>query len=126
MALRIGHDSQAPRSTALDKASPYSISKHRSWFVTTWEQIIDSLPTDSGLRKRCIRALRKTCGLYGILPTSYTVGSIDKPGGRQRPFASGGSTDVWKLADKTNRDVVSAVKQLRVYHFDPVEEIKKV
>jgi len=110
----------------LDKVSSYSIPKHRGWFMTTWEQIIDSLPTDSGLRKRCIRALRKTCGLNGILPTSYTVSFVDKPGKRQRPYASGGFADVWKLADKTNQDVVFAVKSLRVFEVDPVEKIYKV
>jgi len=95
--------------------------------MMTWEQIIDSLPTDSGLRKRCIRALRKTCGLYGILPVSYTVSFLDRPGGRQRPFASGSFADVWKLADKTNQDVVFAVKSLRVYYYsDPVKKIEKV
>jgi len=94
-------------------------------FTTIWRQIIDSLRADPGLQKRCIRALRKTCGIYGILPTSYAVPfPLTKPG--QRPFASGGFSDVWRVADEKDRDQVFAVKSLRVYEVDPVETINKV
>ena len=109
----------------LDKVSPYSISNHRAWFVTVCCQIIDTLSSDLELQKRCIRALRKTCGLYGILPASYTVTSaLTSPG--QRAFASGGFSDVWRLTDENNHDLVFAVKSLRVYEQDPFEKINKV
>ncbi|KAF9642156.1 hypothetical protein BDM02DRAFT_3070496, partial [Thelephora ganbajun] len=56
-----------------------------------------------------IRALRKTCGLYGILPTSYTVTcTLSKSG--KRPLTPGGFADVWRLTgtDEDNRDCVFA------------------
>jgi len=94
-------------------------------FTTIWRQIIDSIRADTDLQRRCIRALRKTCGLYGILPTSYVVPfTLTKPG--NRPFASGGFADVWRLTDEETQDQVFAVKSLRVYEVDPVEKINKV
>ena len=90
-----------------------------------WRQIIDSLPVSSVLRRRCIRALRKTCGLYGILPASYTITfPLSKPG--QRPIASGGYKDVWRLTDEADPERVFAVLSLRVYEQDSVEKINKV
>jgi len=44
----------------------------------------------------------------------------------QRPFASGGSADVWRLTDKERQDQVFAVKSLRVYEVDPIKTINKV
>jgi hypothetical protein len=88
-------------------------------------QIIDGLPTDSELRRRCIRALRKTCGLHGVLPTSHIVTfTLSRPRGRS--FASGGFSDVWKLTDEEHHDRVFAVKSFRVYEQDPVDKINKV
>jgi adenine specific DNA methylase Mod len=95
-----------------------------SRFTTFWRQIIDNLRADPDLRKRCIRALRKTCGIYGILPTSHVVSF--KFTKLQRLFASGRFSDVWRLTDETNQDQVFAVKSLRVYEVDPVERINKV
>ena len=90
-----------------------------------WRQAIDSFPADLEHQKRCIRALRKTCGLYGILPTSYEVTStFGKPG--KRAFASGGFADVWRISDERNRDKMFAVKSLRVYEKDSTEKINKV
>ena len=110
---------------SLDKVGSCSIPTHQSLFITIWWQIIDSLPSDSDQRKRCIRALRKTCGLYGILPASYIIPSaLSSPG--KRPFASGGFSDVWRLTDERNHDQVFAVKSLRVYEQDPSDKINKV
>ena len=110
---------------SLDKVSLYSIRRHHALFTPIRQQIIDSLPANSELRKRCLRALRKTCGIYGILPTSHVAPfTLNKPG--QRPFASGGFSDVWRVADERNQDQVFAVKSLRVYEVDPVEKINKV
>lgn len=90
-----------------------------------WIQIIDSLPVDLELRRRCLRALRKTCGLCGVLPVSYTiVHPLSKPG--LRPFASGGFSDVWKVTHEHNPNMAFAIKSLRVYERDPVEKINKV
>ncbi|KAF9789407.1 kinase-like domain-containing protein [Thelephora terrestris] len=76
------------------------------------------------MQRRCLRALRKTCGLYGILPDSYTVTyPLSKP--NQRPFTRGGFCDIWKLTDETNEKAY-AVKSLRVYEKDdPIEKIRK-
>ena len=94
-------------------------------FTTTSRQIIDSLQGDPDLQKRCIRALRKTCGLYGILPTSHTIPfTLTKLG--QRPFESKVSTDVWRFTDEKNQDQVFAVKSLRVCKADPIEWYNKV
>jgi hypothetical protein len=89
------------------------------------EQIIDSLPTDSELRRRCIRALRKTCGLHGVLPTSHTV-TFTLSRSRRRPPFSGGFSDIWKVTDEEHHDRAYAVKSLRVYEQDPYDNIAKV
>ena len=63
-----------------------------------WRQLIDSLPTNMPDQKRCKRALRRTCGVQGILPTRYTVHykfpEIDRRG---KPDGKGGQAEVWKL-----------------------------
>jgi len=111
---------------SLDKVSLHSIPKHHTRSITTRRQIIDNLSIDSELQRRCVRALRKTCGLYGILPTSCEITfTPTKPPG-QRAFASGGFADVWRVTDEKNTDLVFAVKSLRVYEQDPVEMINKV
>ncbi|KAF9646883.1 kinase-like protein [Thelephora ganbajun] len=95
-----------------------------SSYINGLDKIIDSLPVESELRKRCIRALRKTCGLYGILPISYTVTCpLSKPG--KRALASGGFADVWRLTSEDDHDHVFAVKSLRVYELDDTDKINK-
>ncbi|KAF9789396.1 kinase-like domain-containing protein [Thelephora terrestris] len=86
--------------------------------------MVDSLPLDSDPRRRCIRALRKTCGLYGVLPDSYTITYSLSKSPNQRPFANGGFCDVWRIADETDKKTY-AVKSLRVYEEDPVDKINK-
>lgn len=108
---------------SLDKVDSCSIL--HTQFIIIWRQIIDSLPSDSELRKRCIRALKAACGLYGILPTSYVVTStLTKPG--TRAFTSGGFADVWRVIDENDHNRVFAVKSFRVYEHDPIERINKV
>ncbi|KAF9646872.1 kinase-like protein [Thelephora ganbajun] len=93
-------------------------------YINNLDKIIEDLPTKSELRKRCIRALRKTCGLYGVLPTSYAVTcTLSKPG--PLCFASGAFSDVWRLTDEDHCDRVFAVKSLRVYELDDTNEINK-
>ena len=109
----------------LDKVSPRYTLSLPGQLLTVWPQIIEGLPVDSDLRRRCLRALRKTCGLYGIIPTSYTITQpLSKPG--PRAFASGGFSDVWRLTHQHNPNMTFAVKSLRVYEKDPVEKINKV
>ena len=109
----------------LDNVCPRFISTHRTQPLTVLRQIIDIAPVHPQLRRQCLRALRKTCGLYGILPDSYVfVHPLSKPH-NQRPFTSGGFCDVWRLTDEINNEIY-AVKSLRVYEQDPVEQINKV
>jgi hypothetical protein len=110
---------------SLDEVSSYSIQKQRAWIITTRCQIIDSLPVDSNLRRRCIRALRKTCGLHGVLPTSHIVSFPLHKLGKQH-FTSGGSADVWKFAGGEKYDQVFAVKSFRMHEENSVEKIDKV
>ena len=109
---------------SLDKVSLDPIQRQHVRFMTIWQQIIDSLPADSELRKRCLRALRKTCGICEMLPTSHEVPFMLKNPDRQRPLVQGGFSDVWKLSDERDQDQVFAVKKLRVYGED--KKINKV
>jgi hypothetical protein len=109
----------------LDKVRSRPISSLRTQPLTVWAQIIECLPVDSDLRRRCLRALRKTSGFYGIIPDSYTIAHpLSKPG--PRAFASGGFSDVWRLHHEQDPNVTFAVKSLRVYEKDPVDKINKV
>ena len=64
--------------------------------------------------------------MYGILPASHVVPfTLTKREG-QRPFASGGFSDVWRFTDEKDRNRAFAVKELRVYEKDPIEKINKV
>jgi len=94
-------------------------------YINSLDKIIDGLSIDSDLRKRCIRALSGTCGLYGIFPTSHVFPfKLSKPG--RRPFASGRFTDVWRLVDEENRDRVFAIVEPRVYEVDSIEKINEI
>ncbi|KAF9647762.1 kinase-like protein [Thelephora ganbajun] len=93
-------------------------------YINNLDKVIDRLATDSDLRKRCIRALSGTCGLYGILPTSHVFnGKLSKPG--PRPFASSVTFDVWRLTDEKHQDQVFTVKSLRVCDRDIVKKINE-
>ena len=74
-------------------------------------QIIDSMIFPEELRKRTLRALRKTCGLRRILPRShYFRGRLHKTG--NRPVSGGGTADVWRVEDDRRR--LYAAKAFRV------------
>jgi hypothetical protein len=109
----------------LDKVCLHSIPSHQASLLTTMRKAFDILPADSDMQRRCLRALRKTCGLHGILPDSYKVTYPLSKLPNQRPFARGGFCDVWKMIDPTN-DKAYAVKMLRVYEQDPIPIINKV
>ena len=110
---------------SLNKVRTHLIQMQLTQFVTDWRQIIDILPVGSDLQRRCIRALRKTCGLHGILPTSYVITyPLSNPS--TRPFAPGGSFDVWKLTREDDRSAAFAVKALRFYVQDSFVRINKV
>ncbi|KAF9789408.1 kinase-like domain-containing protein [Thelephora terrestris] len=90
-------------------------------YINNLDKVINSLPSDSDFRQQCLRALRKTCGLHGILPDSYTITyALNKTGGRA--IANGSFADVWKVTN--GNDEVFAVKVLRVTEQE-LEQIKK-
>ena len=86
-------------------------------------QILDTLSSNSDIYKRCLRALRKACGIYGLLPVSHLL-----PPGlttvSKRAFASGGFGDVWKARSRDNH--LFAVKRIRIYEVDNLEDVTKV
>lgn len=84
-------------------------------------QAIDILSHESDIHERCVRALSKVCGIYGLLPDSHEVGLNLTVG--DHPVTFGGFSDIWKAAG-TNGEVW-AIKMLRVYQND-IERMKKV
>jgi hypothetical protein len=90
-------------------------------------QMINTLEPGSDVYYRCLRALRKTCGIYGILPASFCVPqglTLVTTGVMKRPFASGGFSDVWKARDDNGQ--IFAIKHIRTYEIDDLAHMKKV
>ena len=90
-------------------------------------QIIDTLPPGSEIYHRCLRALRKACGIYGILPASYLMSqglTLVTTSAMKRPFASGGFSDVWKA--RSDDGLIFAIKHIRTYETDDLKHMKKV
>lgn len=90
-------------------------------------QIVNCLLSGSDDYYRCLRAMRKSCGIYGILPVSYCVPpdlTLVTTGKIKRPFASGGFADVWKA--ENNKGQMFAIKSLRMYQRDDLARAKKV
>lgn len=90
-------------------------------------QMINTLEHGSEIYYRCLRALRKTCGIYGILPASFCMSqelTLVTTGKIKRPFASGGFSDVWKARDNDGR--IFAIKHIRTYETDDLAHMKKV
>jgi len=85
--------------------------------------MIEILSPESDIRGRCVRALRKACGMYRLLPDSHEVKSALKNG--PRAVAPGGFSDVWK-AENENGEVF-AVKVFRVYEkgLELVQKVRK-
>ena len=86
---------------------PRSFSVHGLWGL----QAIDILSPESDIHNRCVRALSKVCGIYGLLPDSHKVKSTLTTS--QHAIASGGFSDIWKATDEKNE--VFAIKVLRMY-----------
>ena len=84
-------------------------------------QAIDILSPKSDIHERCVRALGKVCGIYGLLPDSHKVKSTLTTS--QHAIASGGFSDIWKATNE--KDEVFAVKVLRMYQ-DNAAQVKKV
>ena len=105
----------------LDKVDSNLFRWRYSHLVQIWRQITDSLPPDSDLRNRCIRALSGTCELYETLPTSYAIPfTLTKPG--PTPFKTNGLSYVWRLTDEGNFGQVFAVRSYR-FEGNPIKWI---
>ena len=74
-------------------------------------------------KNRLHRALRKTCGEVGILPTSYHLDDKQVKKLNDVPFASGGYSDVWR--GSYGEENVS-IKAFRVYTTDNIKYLTKV
>jgi len=90
-------------------------------------QMINTLEHGSEVYYRCLRALRKTCGIYGILPASFCMSqglNLVTTGKMKRPFASGGFSDVWKARGDDGQ--IFAIKHIRTYETDDLKNVEKV
>jgi len=85
--------------------------------------MIEILSPESDIRGRCVRALRKACGIHRLLPNSHKIKSTLTKG--PRAVAPGGFSDVWK-AENENGEVF-AIKAFRVYEkgFEQVQKVRK-
>ena len=95
--------------------------------ITVPQQLIDTLAPGSEIYHRSLRALRRTCGIYGLLPTSHLISeqlSLVTAGQMKRPFASGGFSDVWKARNDGGQ--IFSIKQLRTYGVGDLRHMKKV
>jgi hypothetical protein len=91
---------------------PWSPSLPRISGYLILSQVIDSGVFAEELRKRTLRALRKTCGAMSILPTShYFHPKLYKTS--NRPM-TGGTADVWRVEDDQKK--LYAAKVFRVYN----------
>ena len=82
-----------------------------SWSVSTIFQALDYINGDPELLRKCLRALRKICGLRLQLPSSYDIPKMQLIRKGKDPFAIGGCSDVW--AGTFGRRKV-AIKCLRI------------
>ena len=84
-------------------------------------QAIDILSPESDIHERCVRALSKACGIYGLLPDSHKIKATLTTS--QHAIASGGFSDIWKATNENGE--VFAVKVLRMYQNNALQ-VKKV
>lgn len=85
------------------------------------DQAIDILSSESDIHERCVRALGKVCGIYGLLPDSYQIRSTLTTG--EHALASGGFSDIWKATNRAGGTF--AIKVLRMYQNNATQ-VKKV
>ena len=112
----------------LDQVGPRLSTLISSALIAVPHQMIDNtLTPGSEIYDRCLRALRKTCGIYGILPSSRVMPqglTLVTTNILKRPFASGGFADVWKARDDNGQ--LFAIKNLRTYEVDDLRHVRKV
>jgi len=64
-------------------------------FVDFLDQSLDTIPSNSEVFHKCLRALRKLCGRTGQLPSSYKISETNLVREGYHPVASGGFSDLW-------------------------------
>ena len=85
-------------------------------------QVSSSSTSDPFLRRKCLLALDRVCGAYGILPTRYpAIGDLIVVG--EGPSDCGGSADVWR-GEVDGCPV--AVKVARRYSTVPMARAREV
>ncbi|KAF9789522.1 kinase-like domain-containing protein [Thelephora terrestris] len=87
-------------------------------YIDELDKAINILTPESDIHERCVRALRKTCGVYGLLPDSHEVKFVLTAG--EHAVASGGFSDIWKATDEDGE--VFAVKVLRMYQNNAAQK----
>ncbi|KAF9647848.1 kinase-like protein, partial [Thelephora ganbajun] len=95
-------------------------------YIDGLDRIIDILSPGSEFYHHCLRALRKTCGIYGLLPSSHILPPglvLVTTSNMKRPFASGGFSDVWKA--RGNGGQIFAIKSFRIYELDDLQYLRK-
>ena len=93
-----------------------------SWVNSRYIQVLDNGVLQKRKRKRCLKYLRKLCGAFGILPSSFTVEpTFDER--ETEPFAAGGFSHVYEA---TFNGQPVAVKTLKITTTANLEKVHKV
>ena len=111
----------------LDRVCAHLFILTDSMLTTVPHQLMDALEPGSKIYCRSLRALQRTCGIYGLLPASHFFSerlSLVTHGQMKRPLASGGYYDVWQARNDGGQ--IFAVRQLRTYETDNLRRAKKV
>jgi len=96
--------------------------KEAQKLIDLLDDVVNSPQVDPDLSRKCLRALRKICGLTGMLPRSHMLtDGLTKS--NDVPMTSGGFADVW---DGHYGDTRVAIKALRVYRTDDQEMLRKM
>jgi len=91
-------------------------------FIDILDSALENMQPDSDLYRKGLRALRKICGQTRLLPTTHMLADgLEKSG--DMPAASGGFADVWR-GTYNGRQV--AIKALRIYNTDDLQQVKKL
>lgn len=82
---------------------------------------VATIAQNKNLWKGCLKFLCRICGHHNLLPRSYKLTFALQKG--DKPVGSGGFAEIWRGFYNGQR---VAVKVLRVYEADNIEEIRKV
>jgi len=106
----------------LDQVGPCLSMLMSGALIAVPHQTIDTLTPGSEIYDRRLRALRKACGIYGILPSSRVVLqglTLVVTDTTKCPFASGGFA-------RNDIGQIFVIKHLRTYEADDLRHVKEV